>query len=71
MIADTTKLPGDSKLLLCPEMAAVLGPWTFQAGWTGGFVSDAVAANGQRQGTVFFQGGYAQVFYFLTGEHQQ
>ena len=70
LIADTTKLPGDSKLLLCPEMAAVLGPWTFQAEWTGGFVSDAVAANGQRQGTVFFQGGYAQVLYFLTGEHQ-
>jgi phosphate-selective porin OprO/OprP len=70
VIADTSTLPGRSQFLIGPELAAVLGPWTFQAEWTGQFFTDAVAANGQAQGTAFFHGGYAQILYFLTGEHQ-
>ena len=27
--------------------------------------------NGRNQGTLFFHGGYGQVLYFLTGEHQE
>jgi phosphate-selective porin OprO/OprP len=71
VLVDTTTLPGSSQFLVGPELAGVLGPLTFQAEWTGQFFSDAMAANGQDQGTVFFHGGYAQVLCFLTGEHQE
>ncbi len=70
VIVDTTTLPGSSQFLIGPELAAVIGPWTFQAEWTGQFFNDAVASNGQDQGTVNFHGGYGQMLYFLTGEHQ-
>ena len=48
----------------------VLGSLTVQAEWAGQFLTQAVAPNGQNQGTVFYHGGYAEVLYFLTGEHQ-
>ena len=70
VVVDTTTLPGSSQFLIGPELAAVVGPWTFQAEWTGQFFNDAVASNGQDQGTVNFHGGYGQMLYFLTGEHQ-
>ncbi len=70
VLVDTGTLPGSSEFLIAPELAAVYGPWTFQAEWTGQWATDAVAANGQPQGTVFAHGGYAQLLYFLTGEHQ-
>ena len=49
----------------------VYGPWTFQAEWAGQFLTDAMRRTAQTQGTVFFHGGYVQVLYFLTGEHQE
>lgn len=70
VVVDTSTLSGNSQCMIGPELAAVLGPLTFQAEWTGQYFTDAFAANGQSQGTAFFQGGYAQVLYFLTGEHQ-
>src|SRR5262249_6442396 len=39
VIVDTGTLPGSSEFLVGPELAAVLGPWTFQAEWTGQFFS--------------------------------
>jgi len=71
VVVDTGSLTGGSKYLLGPELAAVLGPLTLQAEWTGQYFSDVVAGNGQDQGTVFFHGGYVQILYFLTGEHQE
>jgi phosphate-selective porin OprO/OprP len=70
VVVDTGTLPADSRFLIGPELAAVFGPLTFQAEWAGEFVSDVQDANGVDQGTAFFHGGYAQVLYFLTGEHQ-
>ena len=70
VIADTGTLAGRNQFLVGPELAAVVGSWTFQAEWTGQFFTDSVAANGQNQGISFFHGGYLQTLYFLTGEHQ-
>ncbi len=69
VLADTTTLPGENEWIIGPELAAVYGPFTMQAEWTAALYQQVVA-NGLNQGTVFFHGGYVQVLYFLTGEHQ-
>jgi phosphate-selective porin OprO/OprP len=69
VIADTAEFPGSRQYTLAPEFALVLGPLTVQAEWAGQWVTDALASNGQPQGTVFFHGGYVQALYYLTGEH--
>ena len=48
----------------------VLGSLTFQAEYAAQWLTDTLAANGQNAGTAFYHGGYAEVLYFLTGEHQ-
>ncbi len=48
----------------------VLGSLTVQAEYTGQWLTNAIAANGVNQGTVFYHGGYVEALYFLTGEHQ-
>src|SRR5207248_2134038 len=70
VLVDTGEVPGSRTYILAPELAAVFGSWTFQAEWTGQFLTQAGAPNGQNQGTVLFHGGYAEVLYFLTGEYQ-
>lgn len=70
VLVDTGQVPGSRQYTLAPEFAAVLGPWTVQAEWTGQFLTRAKPAGRPDQGTVFYQGGYAEVLYFLTGEHQ-
>jgi phosphate-selective porin OprO/OprP len=71
ILVDTGELPGHRQYTVAPEFAMVLGPWTIQAEWAGQFFTHAVAGNGQLQGTVLYHGGYAEVLYFLTGEHQE
>jgi phosphate-selective porin OprO/OprP len=71
VLVDTGEVPGARQYTLGPEFALVLGPWTVQVEWAGQFLTQAVAPNGQVQGTVFYHGGYVQVLYFLTGEHQE
>jgi phosphate-selective porin OprO and OprP len=70
VLADTGQVPGSRQYTVGPEFALVLGPVTVQAEWTGQFLTDAVDPNNVGQGTVFYHGGYVQVLYFLTGEHQ-
>jgi phosphate-selective porin OprO and OprP len=70
VVVDTGTLPGKSQYLIGPELAAVCGPLTFQAEWAGQFFTDARDSFGVDRGTVCFHGGYAQVLFFLTGEHQ-
>ena len=70
VLVDTGKIGGSRQYTLAPEFAAVYGPWTFQAEWTGQFLTQATPSGGTNQGTVLFHGGYAEVLYFLTGEHQ-
>jgi phosphate-selective porin OprO/OprP len=70
ILVDTGEVPGSCQYTTAPEFAMVLGSWTFQAEWAGQFLTDAVAADGGPQGTVFYHGGYVELLYFLTGEHQ-
>ena len=70
VLVDTGEVPGSRQYTIGPEFAMVLGPITIQAEYCGQFLTDAVAPNGQNQGTVFYHGGYVQALYFLTGEHQ-
>src|SRR5207248_618921 len=70
VLVDTGEVPGSRTYILAPALGAVFGSWTFQAEWTGQFLTQAGAPNGQNQGTVLFHGGYAEVLYFLTGEYQ-
>lgn len=68
VLVDTGQVPSSRLFVLAPEWAMVLGSWTFQAEYAGQWLTDAVAPNGQSQGTVFFHGGYVEALYFLTGE---
>ena len=66
---------GASRDLVVPEFVFVHGPLTLQSEYYGTWVKDAtipVTGNGPRTsvGTGFFQGGYAEALYFLTGEHK-
>jgi phosphate-selective porin OprO/OprP len=69
VLVDTGEIPGNRQYTLAPEFAAVFGSWTLAAEWAGQFLTRSVV-NNQPQGTVFYQGGYAEVLYFLTGEVQ-
>jgi phosphate-selective porin OprO/OprP len=70
VLVDTGEVPGSRQYTVAPEFAMVLGPVTVQAEWTGQLLTQA-EPNAQPQGTVFYHGGYAEVLYFLTGEHQE
>lgn len=71
VLVDTTTLPGEDQYLLGAELAGVFGPWTFQSEWTEQFLTGVIDANDVSQGTVSCHGGYVQLLYFLTGEHQE
>jgi phosphate-selective porin OprO/OprP len=64
---------GDTMQWINTEFAAVQGPWTMQAEWLFSFTSDAQrlaggAPVGPNVDSLFYQGGYVQLLYFLTGE---
>jgi phosphate-selective porin OprO/OprP len=71
--ASTGRLAGDEILWLNGELAGVYGPWTFQSEYLVSNLDDAAAIVGNvvqpSVGNVSYHGGYAQVLYFLTGEH--
>ena len=71
ILADTNEAPGSKQYTIAPEFALVLGPFTVQAEYAAQFLTQAIAPNGQDQGTVFYHGGYVETLYFLTGEHQE
>jgi phosphate-selective porin OprO/OprP len=71
LLVNTGEIPAGRQYILAPEFALVLGPLTVQAEWAGQFLTNALAPNGKSQGTVFFNGGYVEALYFLTGEHQE
>ena len=70
VLVSTGNVGGSRSYIISPELAAVCGPWTFQAEWTTQFLTEATPSSGVNQGTVMYHGGYAEVMYFLTGEHQ-
>lgn len=68
--ADTGSFFGNSMQWLNAELVGVHGPWTFQTEYLASWVDDGVKTiGGTPVNTVFYQGGYAQVLYYLTGEH--
>src|SRR5262249_27562782 len=69
VLVDTGEIPGSRQYTLAPEFALVWGPLTVQAEYAGQYLTQAVAPNGQNQGTVFYHGGYVEALYFLTGQH--
>jgi phosphate-selective porin OprO/OprP len=70
VLVDTGTIGGSRQYMLAPEFAAVIDSWTVQAEWTGQWVTQATPSGKATQGTVLYHGGYAEVLYFLTGEHQ-
>lgn len=71
ILVDTGTIGGNRQYTIAPELAAVLGSWTFQAEWTGQFLTQATPSGKPPQSAAFYHGGYAEVLYFLTGEHQE
>lgn len=71
--ASTGNIFGDHMQWVNAELVAVNGPWTFQSEYLMSFMDDAAPIIGgvvqPGVGTVNYHGGYVQVLYFLTGEH--
>ncbi|MBW2540753.1 MAG: hypothetical protein JRF15_01570, partial [Deltaproteobacteria bacterium] len=64
-LTNTGNMPTNSVNLINPEIAVVWGPASFQAEYTRSWVA---GDDGMRDTT--FWGAYAQLSYFLTGEHR-
>lgn len=76
MVADTGLMLGSRQQLLIPELVAVAGPLSFQSEYYASWVSGVSTASADNRplaplGTVYFQSWYAEVHYFLTGEHRE
>jgi phosphate-selective porin OprO/OprP len=69
-----SRLTGNDRTLVVPEVVMNWGPWTIQAEYEAAWTTDAretfPVASADDLGTVFFQGYYVEVLYFLTGEHR-
>ena len=50
------------------ELVGVYGPWTLQSEYYCTFIHDASVSKQPPLGTLFYQGTYVEVLYFLTGE---
>lgn len=69
--ADTGNFFALGQTLINPEFAMVWGPWTFQTEYMASWFNGTRTQQGSQElGGVFFSGGYAEVLYFLTGEHK-
>jgi len=79
--ADSGVLSGSWQNMLGAELVASAGPWSMQAEYFGSWLYDAATTDigplstagwqpppGTPVGTVFYQGGYVETTYFLTGE---
>lgn len=72
LLADA-RFRGHRETRLVPELAYVNGPFAVQAEYVGTEVTEATfpaTAAGRFAGDVHVDGYYAQVMYFLTGEHK-
>lgn len=66
---DGIDIAGDDNNQLNGELAAVCGSWTLQTEYLASYITDASQNAIQDVGTLEYHGGYVQVLYFLTGEH--
>lgn len=79
VFADTGTFTSSGETLAGAEVAGVFGSLSFQAEWMGAWCQDVVTqastkdtvATGTSLGTVFVNGYYAEVHYFLTGETRE
>lgn len=67
VLVDTGEFGASRQYTIAPELAAAYGSWTFQAEWAGQAATRATL-DGVNNGTIFLQGGYAELLYVLTGE---
>jgi len=68
---DTGEIMADDALVIGTEAALIQGPLSFQAEWTAASALGREATMpGGSDSDLWFQGGFAQVSYFLTGEHR-
>lgn len=70
--ADTGTLIGTDEQWINAELVAVNGPWTFQSEYLVNFLQDARVAGppaGPIVDNLTYHGGYVQLLYYLTGEH--
>lgn len=68
--ADTGNINGSGQNMVNAELVSVVGPWTFQSEWLVAGVDEAFVTGHSQVGTIVYTGGYAEVLYFLTGEHR-
>jgi phosphate-selective porin OprO/OprP len=68
-LADTGTIDGTNQDTLDVELAAVCGPWSLQSEYFCTFIHDTVVSE-KALGTLFYQGTYLELLYFLTGEYQ-
>lgn len=74
-LADTGVLGASGQQLFDVELASVLGSWTLVSEYYCSQVQDVIfpfnqAAPGVPIGNAFYQGGYVEILYFLTGEYR-
>jgi len=69
VLADSGFFFTDSQDLIGAEAALVYGPWLLQAEYIAS-LADGGSSGGVDRGTPYFYGYYAEVLYFLTGEHR-
>jgi phosphate-selective porin OprO and OprP len=74
-LAETGTILGSRQEVFDVEVAGVYGPWTLQSEyyWASiqdAFFPDSPPPHGMPLGTLFYQGAYIELLYFLTGEHQ-
>jgi phosphate-selective porin OprO/OprP len=67
-LVDTGVLQADSSTVLGSELFVVRGPFSVQAEWA--LASANEAHVGRTTQNLWFNGGYAELSYFLTGEHR-
>jgi phosphate-selective porin OprO/OprP len=74
LLADTNLFFGSRQQILVPEFVAVCGPLSVQAEYYASWVHASNTGTQDKpapQGTTYFQSAYAEVHYFLTGEHRE
>lgn len=70
LYTDTGILEGDGQAIVVPELAVVHGPWHFQTEYAGSWVTGVRRSGVAVTDSYYSHGGYAELFYFLTGEHR-
>lgn len=70
IVADVGTLNIDTEQTVDVEFVSVAGPVTFQAEYLFNWAQQAYRVNPALAQIPIYHGGYAEVMYFLTGEHQ-